>query len=621
MGAWQFNSPTRDTLLDTSNGNRVRRSMRGIVAAGRIFLPTRSRVKRGDRGSEAIPKGRPSDGVPCCDSRPTRGRGRSLAVQERASFAAMSTSAAPSDQTLEPPRTLLRTLRFLGPGLIVAGAIVGSGELVLTTKTGAEAGINLLWLIIIGCLIKVFVQVELGRYAVTHSQTTLVALNSLPGPKFKVHPVLWAWAVMMFGAVLQLGGILGAVGQAMAIAVPITGDTLAAVRLPSEGDLKTYLQWQPLREEQETQWTRLPEPQQRRIALTLDRVEAGLEQSGRRAIESLEAVSEGRPVPKPSTRDDKYWATVMALLTMGLLFNGRYGVVQAIATTLVFSFSIATLVNVVGLQMNPDWRLTTADLIRGLSFRLPEGENSSKAIQTALATFGIIGVGATELISYPYWVLEKGYARYTGKRTEDPDWLTRARGWLRVLRLDAFASMVVYTVATVAFYLTGVAVLHRAGLNPEDIRLISTLGEAYLPVFGATATYVFLIGAVAVLYSTFLVAIASQSRIFTDSFGIFGRLDTSDSRIFAKSVRSLGVLMPAACLAMCWAGLDPGRAIVFSGIVQAFMLPVLAGAALYFRFFRIDPRLAPGRVWDTLLLLSAAGLLITGLWQAYDRLF
>ncbi len=37
-----------------------------------------------------------------------------------------------------------------------------------------------------------------------------------------------------------------------------------------------------------------------------------------------------------------------------------------------------------------------------------------KAIVTALATFGIIGVGASELISYPYWCLEKGYARSAG---------------------------------------------------------------------------------------------------------------------------------------------------------------------------------------------------------------
>ncbi len=37
-------------------------------------------------------------------------------------------------------------------------------------------------------------------------------------------------------------------------------------------------------------------------------------------------------------------------------------------------------------------------------------------IGTALATFGIIGVGAAELVVYPYWCLEKGYARFTGEQ-------------------------------------------------------------------------------------------------------------------------------------------------------------------------------------------------------------
>ena len=52
---------------------------------------------------------------------------------------------------VEPPRTFLAVVRRLGPGLIVAGSIVGSGELIATTKVGAESGFVLLWLILIGC--------------------------------------------------------------------------------------------------------------------------------------------------------------------------------------------------------------------------------------------------------------------------------------------------------------------------------------------------------------------------------------------------------------------------------------------------------------------------------------
>ena len=45
------------------------------------------------------------------------------------------------------PRGWAESLRFLGPGLIVIGAIVGSGELIATTLLGAQVGFLLLWLV------------------------------------------------------------------------------------------------------------------------------------------------------------------------------------------------------------------------------------------------------------------------------------------------------------------------------------------------------------------------------------------------------------------------------------------------------------------------------------------
>ena len=104
------------------------------------------------------------------------------------------------------PTTFLGILKELGPGLIVAGAVVGSGELIATTAVGAEAGFWLLWLIILGCVIKVFVQVELGRYVILTGNTTLKGIGTLPGWRIRgIHWIIWFWLLMFLTSTAQMG--------------------------------------------------------------------------------------------------------------------------------------------------------------------------------------------------------------------------------------------------------------------------------------------------------------------------------------------------------------------------------------------------------------------------------
>ena len=119
----------------------------------------------------------------------------------------------------------------MGPGLILAGSIVGSGELIATTRTGAEAHFDFLWLIIIGCFIKVFAQIEFGKHVITYGKSSLESLNELPGPCYysekngrhiKANWILTFWFIMFISILGQQGGIVGGVGQALAITFPLT---------------------------------------------------------------------------------------------------------------------------------------------------------------------------------------------------------------------------------------------------------------------------------------------------------------------------------------------------------------------------------------------------------------
>ena len=222
-----------------------------------------------------------------------------------------------------------------------------------------------------------------------------------------------------------------------------------------------------------------------------------------------------------------------------LLVTGRYKVVEVGSTLMVAAFTVSTIVAMIALQWTP-YRVSSAQSIDGLKFQMPA------SFTVAFAAFGITGVGASELIYYPYWCLEKGYARHIGPRDDTPDWRRRMLGWLRVLHTDAALSMLIYTGATIAFYILGAAVLHGQGLQVTDRELIETLGQMYRQTLGATGAWIFLIGAFAVLYSTFFVATASNARLFADAAAIFGVAHYPDEAARLRVVRAACVVLPMA---------------------------------------------------------------------------
>ncbi len=520
------------------------------------------------------------------------------------------TTTAPSpgvSLVQSPPTTVGGTLRRLGPGLIIAASIVGSGELIGTTKTGAEAGFHLLWLIVLGCVIKVFVQIEFGRYAIANGRTSIEGLNEAPGPRLRVSWLLWYWVLMFSLGLGQLGGIVGGVGQALSLVAPLTGD------------VKQRLELQDARSQFDREFTArleragLADAKQHRV------VSADPEQVPAAQREVWNQVQAARgdyptiPAALEYTYDDVYWSAIVTAVTAVMLVLGRYGLVQNVSAFLVAGFTAVTVFNVLALQSQPEWAIDGRDLAVGFSLTLPPTRAGVSPLVTALSTFGIIGVGASELIAYPYWCLEKGYARFTGPRSDSPAWAERANGWMRVMRWDAWCSMLIYTFATVAFYLLGAAVLHPAGLNPDGNGMLYTLVQMYVPVFGAWAGPLFLFGAFAVLYSTFFVATAGNARMASDALAVFRVIDGADENR-GRWVRRLCGLFPFVSLAIYLYVKNPVTLVLISGMAQSIMLPMLGGTSLYFRYRRCDKRIQPGKFWDFLLWLSVLGLLVAGGW-------
>ena len=426
-----------------------------------------------------------------------------------------------------PPNTFAGVFRRIGPGLITAAAVVGTGELIATTVLGAEMGYSLLWLVILSCAVKAVIQNELGRYAIATGETGLEAMNRVPGPRFRVGWVVWLWFLMQVSSLTTLSAMFAGVAEVLNMIVP------------------------------------------------------GL---------SIET-----------------WVWAIMTVTMVVLMFGRYRLVETVAVVLVVTFTLTTVSAALLMSRTPEY-FSWSSVLDGLKFHFPEG-----SLLTAVAVFGLTGVGSADLIQYPYWCIEKGYARFTGPRENEAAWLDRARGWTRVMGADVLTSMCVYTFATVAFYLLGAGVLHTLGVVPKGAETIRILSNMYTQVLGNWSRYFFLAGAVAVLYSTLFAGAAATARVFADYVRLIGVYERDNFRARFLAIRIFSAIVLLIPVVFYMFLPQPVLLVQIGGVGQALMLPIIGFATLYLRYTHLPKPIAP-KTFITLILwiVSSITLVLMG---------
>jgi Mn2+/Fe2+ NRAMP family transporter len=428
----------------------------------------------------------------------------------------------------DPPTTLRAKLRLLGPGLVLTASIVGSGELMATTRLGAEAGYVLLWLILISCVVKVALQLQFGRHTIQTGETALTAFNKLPGPSFRgVNWSIWWWIGVQPVKVIQVGGIIGLTAMLLHEAMPA---------------LEVYA-----------------------------------------------------------------WCWIVAISVAALISSESYGFIERVCIALVAAFTATTLVAVASLQWT-EYAVTASQLAEGFKFRMPPGD---AVLMTALGTFGLTGVGGDEIMQYTYWLIEKGYASKTGPRDpNDPAWERRARGWIKIMYLDAFVSMVVYTLVTAAFYILGAAVLNARGKVPGPDEIVPTLASMYTDTLGEWAHWIFLVGAFVVLYSTLFSALASWTRTFSDAGSKLGIIRFDDHAVRRRSIVWLAWVIPLIWAATFLMYGKPIDMVILGGVATVAILLLVVIASIDFRYRRTASELTPGWFYDASLWISILGMLV-----------
>ena len=182
---------------------------------------------------------------------------------------------------------------------------------------------------------------------------------------------------------------------------------------------------------------------------------------------------------------------------------------------------------------------------------------------------------------------------------------------------DVVSSMLLYTSATVAFYLLGAGVLHRLGVVPEGTETLRILSNIYTETLGDWSLHFFLAGAVAILYSSVFGRAAATARVFADFVALLGAYDSGNYRHRRRAIQLFTGIVLVVPVIYYMALPELILLVKIGGVAQALMLPIVGFSVLYLRYHHLPRSIAP-KGWITLALWVTS--VVTAVMMGYSVL-
>jgi Mn2+/Fe2+ NRAMP family transporter len=307
--------------------------------------------------------------------------------------------------------------------------------------------------------------------------------------------------------------------------------------------------------------------------------------------------------------DSRWTSAIIALVASAILYSGTYPRLERTMLALVAGFTVATLVSAIAMQFTP-YRLSWDDLAGGFEFRLP-----AEHLVLALAMYGATGVNSSEIPTYSYWCIEKGYPSFVGGERSDPDWPARARGWIRLLQVDVWITLAILTCATLPFFVLGAGVLHVEGLRPQGLETITVLSGMFTQTLGEWAWWLFGVAAFCILFSSVVAGTGGVTRLAPDYLVEFGLLERAKIATRIRWTHILGAVLPIASLLFYLAIPSPLALLTIGALAGAVLLPIQSGATLWLQRRCMDQRLRPSSpahvfLWLTFLFQVGMAVLV-----------
>jgi Mn2+/Fe2+ NRAMP family transporter len=122
--------------------------------------------------------------------------------------------------TIRTPPKGLAVLALVGPGLVWCSEMIGSGEVILSTRVGAILGTGVMWAVVLGIFLKYWIGMSGGWYTTCTGEGMIDMFDRIPGPR---HWVVWIVLVVQFlSATISIGSLASAAGVFLNSLIPIS---------------------------------------------------------------------------------------------------------------------------------------------------------------------------------------------------------------------------------------------------------------------------------------------------------------------------------------------------------------------------------------------------------------
>ncbi|UCD38018.1 MAG: Nramp family divalent metal transporter [Fidelibacterota bacterium] len=128
-------------------------------------------------------------------------------------------AAGKSNHAIKRPPTGLAVFALVGPAFVWCGEYIGTGEVILATRTGAILGTGVIWAVVAGIFLKYWIGMSGARYTVCTGEGMIDMFDRIPGPR---HWVVWIVLVAQFiAATISLGSVAAAGGVFVSELIPL----------------------------------------------------------------------------------------------------------------------------------------------------------------------------------------------------------------------------------------------------------------------------------------------------------------------------------------------------------------------------------------------------------------